>query len=467
MLSYFPKTIAQRGIYLYLGSLAAVTLIYFKHAMPIDFMLIGVMWVAGFFLLANKFTKEWQDIPEKKFVTTLFLTSLGLRVAWLTFSYWFYTTKTGAPFEFEARDAWMYYWVSNERSSLSLAELWRVSFVDTPVISDSGYIFYLALICKITGPSFYLPRLIHSVWSAISVIQIYKLAQRNIGDQGARIAGIFACLFPNLICYCGLHMKETVMIFIITTFLERTDYVLRNKKMMILNIALITGLIVSMFTFRTVLGGAAMFSVASALILSKSKAVGKFRRWLMIGYAALAITTLAGGMIMAEVEDTWENRSENLEHKRAVQTMRGNQWAKYATGTVMAPMIFVLPFPTMIHIQYQENQLMYSGGNFIRNFLGCFVLIGLFTAIFITKKWRDFSLIGSFAVAYLGIIATSGFNNSERFLLPGLPCLLIIAAYGVTQLNAKNYRFVEIWYYVVPVMALGWAFFKLGTRGML
>ena len=26
------------------------------------------------------------------------------------------------------------------------------------------------------------------------------------------------------------------------------------------------------------------------------------------------------------------------------QTMKGNQWAKYATGTVMAPMIFVLLF---------------------------------------------------------------------------------------------------------------------------
>ena len=46
MIPYLPKPIAQKGIYLYLGSLAAVTLVYFKHAMPVDFMLIGVMWVA-------------------------------------------------------------------------------------------------------------------------------------------------------------------------------------------------------------------------------------------------------------------------------------------------------------------------------------------------------------------------------------------------------------------------------------
>ncbi len=467
MIPYLPKPIAQKGIYLYLGSLAAVTLVYFKHAMPVDFMLIGVMWVAGFFTLANKYTKEWQSIPEKAFVKKLFLTSLGLRVAWVAFSYWYYTVKTGQPFEFLSRDAMMYYFVSVERSSLSFIEIWNASFVDNPTISDGGYLFYLSLICKITGDSIFFPRVIHSAFSAFSVVLLYQLAKRNVGDTAARIAGIFACLFPNLIYYCGLHMKETMMIFLVILFLERTDYALRNKKHLIPNIALITGLIISMFTFRTVLAAAAIFSVATALLFSSTKVVGKARRWILIGYAAFAITTLAGGIIMAEVEDTWNNRASNLEQRRAVQSMRGIEWAKYATATVMAPMIFVLPFPTMVHVFEQENQLVVSGGNYIRNFIGCFVLIGLFTAIFVTKKWRDFSLIGSFLIGYMGIIATSGFNSSERFLLPGLPCLLIIAAYGLTNINAKNYRFVEIWYYVVPAMAVGWAFFKLGTRGLI
>jgi hypothetical protein len=94
------------------------------------------------------------------------------------------------------------------------------------------------------------------------------------------------------------------------------------------------------------------------------------------------------------------------------------------------------------------------------------VLIAIFSAIFITKNWRNLSLIGSFAIAYLGIISSSGFANSERFLLPALPILLIMAAYGISLLNAKNYRFVKIWYYVVPVMAVAWAFFKLGSRGL-
>ena len=132
----------------------------------------------------------------------------------------------------------------------------------------------------------------------------------------------------------------------------------------------------------------------------------------------------------------------------------------------MAPMIFVLPFPTMVDVDEQHNQHIMSGGNYVRNFLGVFVLIALFSAIFVTKNWRNLSLIGSFVITYLGIISVSGFANSERFLLPGLPVLLIMAAYGVTMLNAKSYKFVKIWYWVVPLMAFGWAFFKLGSRGL-
>ena len=92
---------------------------------------------------------------------------------------------------------------------------------------------------------------------------------------------------------------------------------------------------------------------------------------------------------MNESEGLWEQREDNQMAKRSVQTARGNQWAKYATGTVMAPMMFVLPFPTMVDVDEQYNQQMISGGNYVRNFLGGFVLIAVFSAIFITKNWRN------------------------------------------------------------------------------
>jgi len=467
MLPFFPYQFSLKAISLYLGALAAVTIVFFSHAMSWEFIIMGIVWVVGFFLLCNTCSSKWKDWPRKRYVSAVFLSALGVRIVWVFFSYIFYTLKTGIPFEFEAADSLMYWESPIGLSKLEFSKLIRVLFPAGGNWSDSGYIFYLSLLYKITGPNIIIVRLIKALISAATVLLIYRLAERNIGEEGARLAGIFTCFMPNLIVYCGLHLKETEMLFLIVAYLERADFLLRSKKYNVFTITLPVLLALSLFTFRTVLGGAALFSFVTAIVFTTTKVIGKKKRTMLIVWGVLATTMLTGGTIVNEAEGYWEERYENQSSKRVQQTLAGNKWAKYATGTVMAPMIFVLPFPTMVNTAEQYNQQVLSGGNFVRNFLGAFVLIALYIAIFVKKNWRDLSLIGSFVVAYLGIISTSGFANSERFLLPGLPVLLIMAAYGVTQLNAKTYKFVKIWYWVVPMMAFAWAFFKIGSRGLL
>ena len=466
MIPFFPKQIATKGIYLYLGALAAVSIFFINHAMSLTYIIMGIVWVVGFFLLSSYCSKKWQDLPQKRLLINLFFIALGLRVFWVFFSYIFYTIKTGIPFEFSAGDALWYYEESTGNINTKWKNIWNYLFVETTTVSDSGYVFYLTFWAKIFGENILFPRLINSVFSAAAIPLIYLLAKRNIGEEGGRLAAIFACFMPNLIFYCGLHMKEAFMIFLIVAYLERADYLIRSKHYNILNIALPVFLALVLFTFRTVLGAVAVFSFATALVFTNTSVIGRGKRIMLIGWGVLAALTLTGGTITNEIDGLMEDRNVNLSNKRLMQTNKGNQWAKYATGTVMAPMMFVLPFPTMVDVDEQYTQQMLSGGNYVRNFLGGFVLIAVFSAIFITKNWRNLSLIGSFVIAYLGIVSISGFSNSERFLLPGLPVLLIMAAYGVTLLNEKNYKFIKIWYWVVPVMAFAWAFFKLGSRGL-
>lgn len=466
MIPFFPKQIASKAIYLYLGVLAAVSIFFIRHAMSFEYILMGIAWVVGFFLISSYCSHKWMNISQKKLLLNLFFIALALRVVWVFFAYIFYTSKTGIPFEFAAADALWYYEESIGNINTSLADIWNYLFVNTDAVSDSGYVFYLSLLSKVFGENALFPRLVNSVFSAATVLLIYFLAKRNIGEEGGRIAAVFACFMPNLIFYCGLHLKETFMLFLMVAYLERADYLLRSRKFNVLSIALPFLLAVSLFTFRTALGAVAVFAFITALVFTNTSVIGKAKRYMLIGWGVLAALTLTGGTIMNEIDGLIEDRESNQDNKRQIQTEGGNQWAKYATGTVMAPMMFVVPFPTMVDVDEQYTQQMLSGGNYVRNFLGGFVLIALFSALFITKNWRNLSLIGSFVIAYLGIVSMSGFANSERFLLPGLPILLIMAAYGVTLLNAKNYRFIKIWYWVVPVMAFGWAFFKLGSRGL-
>ena len=466
MISSFPKQIANKGILLYVASLAIVSVLYMNYAIPWYFMLMGIVEVSLFFMFAPKLGKSWGKYTPDKFEKRLFWAAFVLRIVWVTFSYYFYDHNTGQPFEYGAADALAYHedanWLAEEKWETTMNYL----FYSRKGYSDSGYSFYLTLLYKIIGPNIFLARVVKALISAFMCVLIYRLASRNIGEEPGRMAAVFCVLMPNLYVYCGLHLKETEMIFLEVAFLERTDYALRKTKIKFWDIVMPLLLCGSLFLFRTALGAVAAMSFFTALLFSTNKVATKARKFQIAIWAVLAVIIVGGSAIVTEVEDLLQNRDENQKMKRMEQTMRGNQWAQYATGTVMAPMIFVLPFTTMVDTD-QYNQLVIHGGNYVRNFMGAFVLIGVFTAVFTKKTWRNLSLIGSFTIFYLLVISMSGFANSERFLLPGLPGLLIIAAYGVSELTSKSFKFVKLWYFVVVLMQIGWAYFKLGSRGLV
>lgn len=465
MIPYFPKTIANKGLTLYVICLALVSVAFMGYTMGLVWIVLGLLEVSVFFLLSNSLSVNWSALSPKHFAKNVFWIAFVLRVGWVFFSYFFYMNQTGQPFEFDAADSLSYHAEGMKLAKESWSRVFDILFFSRYGYSDSGYNLILAIVYKIFGPSIIIARLLKAALGSWTCVLIYKLTQRSMEDKVARIAAIFSMLMPNLIIYCGLHMKEVEMLFLIVAFLERADYVMRSKKFNLINIVLPIVLAFSLFLFRTVLGAVALFSFVTALLFAPNKVVKKGRKIMIAFWVILAVILLAGGAIVNEIEETWNKRTTNSDNKRMEQTIRGNQWAKYATGTVMAPMVFVLPFSTMVDTN-QENQMVLHGGNYIRNFMGVFVLIALFSALFLNKNWRDFALIGSFVVGYMGVISTSGFANSERFLLPGLPCLIIMWAYGVSILNAKSYKFVKYWYVVVPLMEIGWAYFKIGSRGL-
>lgn len=467
MISFFPKSISNKGIALYVASLAIVSILYFSYAIPFEFMIFGIVEVVTFFVLTTLYSKKWKDLPTKAFEKKVFLTALGLRVFWVIFSYFYYKIKTGIPFEFDPADALFYYEESNWLRHESLSKIWYYMVTSQETVSDSGYLIYLGIIQKIVGYSIITVRLVKAALSAFTCILLYRLTTRTLGEKVGRLACIFAAFMPNLIIYCGMHLKETEMIFFLIAFLERSDNLIRNKKYSFGTIILPLLLGIYLFFFRTALGAVAVLSLITALLFLPGQKISKGRRVTTLIWIALTVGVLAGGTIATEVEGMWQDRSSNQESKRLQQTTRGNLWVQYATGTVMAPMAFVLPFATMVDTGGQYNQILIHGGCYIRNFMGIFVLLAFFYAIFKKKNWRDFALIGSFSIGYMIVVALSSFSSSERFLLPSLPGLCVFWAYGVSQLNPKNIQAVKWWYYIVPIMEIGWAYFKLGNKGLL
>lgn len=467
MLPFFPNQIASRGIVCYLTSLFVVSLLFWNYAMPFMYISLGVVWVMAFFVLSVYCSKEWRVIPKQQYITYLFLVALVLRIIWVIVSYYYYIAETGIPFELEAADSIGYHeeaqWLADMRWDV-IGEYYFGP--QATQISDVGYPLYLTVLYKIFGPNIFLVRCFKALLSAFTCYLLYLLASRSFGEEAGRIAGILCALMPNLVIYCGYHLKETEMVFLEVAFLERTDFLFRNRKMSIWTVLLATLLAASLFFYRTVLGAAAVFSLVTGVMFSSIPNMKRgWKRSAIIGWGILCLFVVSGGTAMTELEGYWEQRDENVEKKRSEQVSRGNQWAQYATGSVMAPMIMVLPFSTMVDTE-QQAQMTKNSGNYIRNFMGIFAFLAIIEAIR-RKKWRDYVMIGSFVVAYLGVVSLSGFSNSERFLLPGLPCLILLWTYGIVSLRKSTFKLLNPWCLVVVMMEVGWAYFKLGSRGLL
>lgn len=465
MLTFFPKQISSKSIIAYFVSLAVVSVVYARYAMGWQFMLLGALEVVVFFAFSSICSSRWRTLSQRTLISKLFWTAFLLRIAWVVFSFFFYTSLTGVPFEPGAADSMAYHataeWLMNKPWSFVFNYLFMGD-----AVSDSGYALYLTTLYKSFGSSIVLPRVLKAVYGSFICVLIYKLAARSIDETTGRLAGIFAVFMPNLIIYCGLHLKETEMIFLLVAFLERSDYLLRTRDYNLWTILLPLVLAVSLFLFRTVLGAVAVFSLLTGLLFTSTKIVGKLKKVFVVFWMVLGVAYFASGTIAVEIEGYFSERTENQSSKREQQTLRGNQWAQYATGAVLAPMIFVMPFSTMVDVDNQYNQQILHGGNFVRNFMGFFVILALIFTLFINRDWKNMSLVGSYVIGYLGVISMSGFANSERFLLPALPGLIILWAYGLRCLSRKSFRYMSYWIWVVFLMQVAWAYFKLGSRGL-
>lgn len=465
MIPYLPKYISDRAAVVYVASLTVISLVFWNYAISPVFVLIGAVFVWSFFYGSGFFGRKWLDVRPHFFETQLFWTAFLIRIIWVVFSYVFYSEQTGMPFEWDAADAFGYH---NEAAWLADSD-WNVTrqylFQGDKSLSDAGYPLYLSCLYRLIGPNVICTRFLKAVLSAWTCVLVYKLSSRTFGDGIGRTAAVFCMLMPNLIYYCGLHLKETEMTFLCVAFLERTDILLRRKKYGFLDVLVSICLAISLFFFRTVLGVVALFSLATVILFSSFRLVGRMKKMVLAIWVGLAFASLAGGAIMNEVEEYWNLRVVNQDVKRTRQVASGIQWAKYATGTVMAPLIFSIPLATMVDTD-QNNQLVLSGGNFVKTFMSIFVFIAIFSALK-SGKWRDFMLIGTFCLGYLMIVAFSGYANSERFHLPALPCVLMMAAYGVSQFSLKTVRYFTYWSLAVFCMNFAWAFFKLGGRGLI
>jgi 4-amino-4-deoxy-L-arabinose transferase-like glycosyltransferase len=464
---YLPRPFAINAILAFIVVFSLCSILFQQAQLPWLWSLFAFIEVIAFFYFVNTTGRSWASISVSGFIRKLFWVSLTLRVIWVVFSYFFFIAHTGIPFDFIAADSYSYHtWALDASDSFSEKGFGQF-FRSRMGYSDLGYPMYLTVVYLIFGNSVIIARLLFAIWSAWTSVLIYKLARRNFGESTGRIAGIMAMLLPNFIYYTGLHLKEPLMVFLIVAFIERVDCLFREKQVKATNLFIISLLGVSLFFFRTMLGLSAFFAVFSALILSKKMNVNWVNR-VLLGFWVIAVFGLfLSARILEEINYLIENRDmqeANMQWRAARED--GNTLATYGRTNVFLPFMFIAPFPTFINIDFQEQQMLLSGAYFIKNVYAFFVILALIL-MFKRKLLRKHVLLLTFVGSYILILAMSSFAISERFHMPVVPFLLIVAAYGISQLNIKNKKYYIPYLVLIIIIVIGWNWFKLAGRGVV
>ena len=174
---------------------------------------------------------------------------------------------------------------------------------------------------------------------------------------------------------------------------------------------------------------------------------------------------------MSEVEQIWELKDQNQDSRMSVIT-KTQSLAKYAGAAVFAPMIFTIPFPTMVETPNQETSRMLHGAMFTKNMMSYFTIMALISLLFPLipgfNKWREHILVGVFLIAYLVILVFSAFAHADRFHLPALAIEILFMAYGVSLCRIPQLqRWYKYWVVLMCIAVIAWNWFKLAGRGMI
>ena len=463
--NYFLK----RASIVYGVSLASVAILYFGNFMTWYWALMGILEVALFYGLSTYWEKEWGNISPQQFEKKLFGFTLLFRLIWIFGYYAFTTSVWNTPWEQPLgtyMDSEGYF-----AEAVWLKELIRQGDI-SPYLpyfnSDAGYAIFLALWNFVTQDSIILSRLPNAFFDTWTVILTYRIAKRNFGEKSARLAAIFTLLIPMMSFYSAVTMKESLMLMLSTWAVERGDFVIREKQYKFRTLLAFAVLALSVTLFRTALAWVIILAFLCALVFSSEKVINKSRRVTILFVVIFAGAALFGGRIMEQSEELIEQAEStgaNFEYRASRKG--GNVLVANLNKAVLAPLIFTIPFPTMVEIEGQNIQQLQNGGFYLKNIFSFFCIFALISLL-PKKRWSNNAMIIAFLIGYIMVLGLSSFAQSGRFHHPVIPIEMIFGAYGISQIkNIRQAKWFDYFLILEFIIILAWNWFKLKGRGLV
>lgn len=453
--------------------------VFFGRVPNWDLVFVASLSVVLFFVGSNSMSRRLYIASEKYFLKNIFYVGFIVRIIWVLYMYFIFNPNYYGNTYGDGADVEWYMpfaraiadWITGD-SYLSLSETINIYMA---AIDDVGYPMILAVEYLLSGKEsdIFVPMLVKSIMGAYCAVCIYRVAKRHFGLGTARVAALFVCLNPNMIYWCGSMMKEAEMVFVCCLAIDKLDQGLSSGDRLTFRVlwpGLLAGLI--LFFMRTTLGIALFSAVLMHIVLASNKIISLGKKIIVSILVISALFFAVGDRILQQSMGYLEQIQSDAQQKnmewRSTRT-GGNQFAKYATATVFAPLIFTIPFPTYNEANaIQLLQIQLSGGSYIKNILSFFVIM-VMLLLLLSGEWRKHVFILAYTCGYLMVLVFSGFAQSGRFHMPIWPMLMLFAAYGIqiAKGNANLRRGFSMVLLLEVCVCLAWNWFKLKGRGLI
>jgi hypothetical protein len=462
---------SQIGILFSLFLVALHFILFPEYAMSLPIASIGIMIILFFFFALNIYSNAWLNINN--FKTRLFIHSLVYRTIAITGMYALTLLYDPAslPLEIGAADAWNYH-ISGEMVANTLRHngnifntlsgFWKSE-------NDYGYSIYIGFIYYIFGPSVYIAKFFNAILGSITVVRIYQIGQLIYSEEKARTAGILAMIFPSLLWFTSMLLKETVLIFILINaayyVITITSFPHKSLKYAIYFLIFMIPLYYfRVFLFPLVILASIIHLIFLEIKGKKKKLIIQTISILLIFGIILVIFKLN---MLSSFLSTFDQSSTVFTNEltnSAIQ--RGINYKMALVSPFVIIGSIITPFPSLLH--FDDNQLaiyMHYQNEVIRNVMYFFMFLGIIH--FWKLKRRESVFIITFAIGYISILALSGVSFQDRFQLLALPFLIILMPEGLGWHFPKKIRNWQIYLFIIALAVISWNLFKLSIRGLV
>lgn len=469
-LLWLPKWMANNIMVAIIVVITAVGLPFMQQTMDWYNWILCMVGISCFCYFSHTLPKSWGRYSRRSFEKHLFWMTLVLRLIWILFysqlTYWLWNTPWEQP-EGTTMDSTGYYHTASWFASMMQDGIFGEEISRMAAnsgIADLGYPILLAILQVLGLDSILWTRIPNCIFEAVVCLMVYRIGTRNFGEAVGRLGAIFTMLMPLTFMYAGITMKESMMIMLFMLCINQMDQIVRGKNKGFWHVCGAIALVISVSFFRTSMALILITAFLLGLLLIENKRSKWVNRLLTLLLIVAAGFLFANELLVVQVSEI-QSGIEMSEGNFRVRA-RTNALVENFSKAMFAPMIFTVPFPTMVEIPGQTWQQLCSGGNFIKNIMSYMVIL-LFVMLLMQNKWRPYTFPIAALCGYLMSLTLSSFAHSGRFHEPAVPLELMFAAAAMQLYPQQIKRLWRPALFFEVLVVVAWNWFKLKGRGLI